>query len=242
MEAPIDDQSALEPARALAPSEADQGDERCLPVVSKECGCVYPCALGTPSTREGGYQVRAALWETALEGRVELWCAEGQCTPAFHVELVCDGICAPRPADTTCALRGGRCMSAQPAAVVDGAYRVFWDREGSAAGTLSLEEGRYVWSGAPPKVGGRSFHFVDHPDGRYAVQMEVNAEGKRPMDLPDGARVALINFDPEGVSFESSDARALVEVRVDAGRRALYFHSVVSELEGWKIERSWEAK
>ena len=96
-----DDDSPTRPAPAL----------RCLPVVAAECGCVYDCGVGEPQS-DGSYLVTHSFWEgTRLEARVAQWCSGSDCTDAFHAEIVCDGICAPMPADPTCHFMGDKCSS-----------------------------------------------------------------------------------------------------------------------------------
>lgn len=76
-------------------------DRRCLPLVSDDCGCVYSCGVGV---RVGdGWRVTHPFWgDSPLTGRLDRFCVGDACTDAFHVALVCDGICAPRAADATC--------------------------------------------------------------------------------------------------------------------------------------------
>jgi hypothetical protein len=98
------------PAPAGPSDQASAAEPRCLPVVAVECGCVYPCGLGT---RDGdGWSVRHAHWDGPIRARIDRWCVDGECTDAFFGEIVCDGICAPRPADRTCVLDASGCHSA----------------------------------------------------------------------------------------------------------------------------------
>ncbi len=55
--------------------------------------------------------------------------------------------------------------------------------------------------------------------------------------LDDHEIIAKVNFDPDALPFESTERRKFVLIRWSAQRRALYFHSVVSEFETWRIER-----
>ncbi|NOU34315.1 MAG: hypothetical protein HOO96_41010 [Polyangiaceae bacterium] len=88
---------------------------RCLPVVAAECGCVYSCGVGT-ETKPGVYSVRHSFWkDTPLVATVKPWCVGGQCTDAFHGEIVCSGICAPKAADATCHFEGDACVGASVA-------------------------------------------------------------------------------------------------------------------------------
>ncbi len=217
--------SATVDARGAAPTQ-DARAHRCLPVVADECGCVYPCAEGTLE-RDSRYHVRAAISDEALPATVSNWCVNGQCTLAFHVPLPCDGICAPRPADSTCAFQNGRCLTARASTVVDGAYQVRWQRGGAVAGVLSLQNGTYHWVGRPPARGQRTFAFVEHPTGRYTVETRAAQESA-------DATVAVVDFAQENTAISESERR--VEVRVDAQRAVRFFHSVVSELELWQIE------
>ncbi len=130
-------------------------------------------------------------------------------------------------------------QASQPHAILDGDYRVYWDREGKENGVVSLDSARglYHWRGNAPGANQRSFHFVDAPQGHYTVQFKPNAVGKTLAELPDGATIAVVNFDPDHVKFDSTNARALVEIRMDQKRHTLFMHSVVSEFETWKITR-----
>ena len=86
-----------------APPVAPDADlTRCLPVVARECGCVYDCGLGSPNG-DGSYSVRHEFWgDTPLRAKIAEWCVDGQCATVFDAEIVCDGICAPKPADASC--------------------------------------------------------------------------------------------------------------------------------------------
>lgn len=88
-------------APAAAPPAPPAAERRCLPVVAAECGCVYTCGVGV---RTGaGWTVTHPFWgDTPLAARVDRFCVGDACTEAFHAEIVCDGICAPHPADATC--------------------------------------------------------------------------------------------------------------------------------------------
>jgi hypothetical protein len=100
--------SAKEPPPPPAP------ETKCLPVVAKECGCVYTCGAGT---RDGAHwTVTHAFWKDAkLKATVEPWCFEGTCTDAFSAEVVCGGICPAKAADATCHFdASGACRSAAP--------------------------------------------------------------------------------------------------------------------------------
>jgi hypothetical protein len=109
-----------EPSPGPASSTSDAGvapqaspSARCLPVVAAECGCVYSCAAGT-ETSPGRWQVRHPFWTEPLVARIDRWCVDGQCTEAFFGEIVCSGICPPRPADATCHFENDVCVGTAP--------------------------------------------------------------------------------------------------------------------------------
>jgi hypothetical protein len=84
-----------------APPAAPTPDRRCLPVVADACGCVYTCGVGVRV--DAGWTVTHPFWgDEPLAAQLGRFCVGDACTEAFHVELVCDGICAPRAADATC--------------------------------------------------------------------------------------------------------------------------------------------
>jgi hypothetical protein len=85
-------------------------EERCLPFVAAECGCVYPCAPGRQDA-EGHWTVHAEPWGDLPGARIDRFCVDGECADAFHVLLVCTITCAPRPADETCHFDDGQCVS-----------------------------------------------------------------------------------------------------------------------------------
>jgi hypothetical protein len=94
-------------SRAGLPGAAEA---RCLPVVAGACGCVYDCATGVPAGSDF-WTVRHPFWgDKPLRARVDRWCAGSECTEAFMAEIVCDGICAPKPADATCHFEGDLCV------------------------------------------------------------------------------------------------------------------------------------
>jgi hypothetical protein len=91
------------------PAKPPTPKQQCLPVVAAECGCVYDCGVGTQAA-DGTWRVRHAFWgELVLTAVVKPWCVAGQCTPAFHAEIICSGICAPRPAKP-CGFKAGQCV------------------------------------------------------------------------------------------------------------------------------------
>jgi hypothetical protein len=97
--------------RASASTRPAQGAPRCLPVVAFDCGCVYGCGLGQPNA-DGSYAVTyGPMWKDPVRAVVKPWCVDGKCTDAFAGEIVCDGICLPKPADATCHLDGSSCTS-----------------------------------------------------------------------------------------------------------------------------------
>lgn len=194
---------------------------------------MYGCGVGERRP-DGRYAVQGGVWSTPIEGTVADWCEGGQCTPAFHVELVCDVVCPRRAADSTCDFRGGRCSTGRPDALLDGAYQVRWSRGGAVAGVVSLSDGTYHWVGRGPSPGGRTFAFVARPTGRYTVEMRSPGAGRRAEDLPDGAPLAVVDFAPGDATTPESERR--VEVRNDRARGVRFFHSVVSELETFQIE------
>ena len=87
--------------------------DRCLPVVAADCGCVWGCGIGTPLA-DGRYQVIHEHWASTITAHIDQWCVDGECTAAFFGDIVCDGICSPSPADPTCHFVGHACRSEQP--------------------------------------------------------------------------------------------------------------------------------
>ena len=131
---------------------------------------------------------------------------------------------------------GDRCTTMRNGAVLDGAYQIRWLRDGDVSGVLSLNDGRYMWTGSATAGPKPAFHFVEHPHGAYTVEMQVEAAGLRPSELPDGTTVARVRFAPNDTR---DDPRRVVEVRVDQGRHILYMHSIVSEVEMWSMQYDW---
>jgi len=102
--------------KPVTPTPAAPGsaapERRCLPVVAKDCRCVYSCGTGE---RHGDRRaVHHSFWkDTELQAVVEPWCVEGKCTDVFAATIVCDAICAPKPADPTCRFdAAGACAGA----------------------------------------------------------------------------------------------------------------------------------
>lgn len=232
--------SAVGESQRASPMPTAPRERACLPVVSEECGCTYACSAGTldPASASQEYVVQSEFWDEPVRATVADWCVGGQCTPAFHVDLVCDGICARRPADATCAFReGGRCETGRADAVLDGAYQVRWARDGVVAGVLALENGRYHWTGRAPRATEtpHTFVFVQRPHGVYRARMRPDVAG-RPLDsLGGGSRtLAQVDFAPDDPGVPERER--LVEVRLDSTRGVRFLHSTVSELETWSIE------
>lgn len=82
-----------------------------MPVVAPRCGCVYGCGTGVRQAN-GSYAVHHSFWNnTTLKAHIADWCQNGECTPAFHAELICDIVCPPKPADMSCHFEGDRCVT-----------------------------------------------------------------------------------------------------------------------------------
>lgn len=85
----------------VSPSPAAR-QERCLPVIARECGCVYSCGVGF-LLDNGRWSVKHAGWkDLPLTATIQPWCVGGECTDVFDAEIVCAAICRPKPADPTC--------------------------------------------------------------------------------------------------------------------------------------------
>jgi hypothetical protein len=106
--------TSVTPVTSAAPTvSVAPAAKRCLPVVAADCGCVYTCGAGT-ETSPGKWNVVHPNWAThGLGAKISPWCVSGDCTDAFHAEIVCSIICPPKPADHTCHFEGERCVSAQ---------------------------------------------------------------------------------------------------------------------------------
>jgi hypothetical protein len=111
---PTGPRSGPYPVHTVAAAAAPAPPHRCLPVVSQECGCVYTCGDGVQVGNGATWNVSHGFWPgTPLTARVVAWCVAGSCTDAFAAELVCGGICAPKPADATCHVDAqGACVGA----------------------------------------------------------------------------------------------------------------------------------
>jgi hypothetical protein len=106
-------QSTAGPTASEADPNEPETTDRCLPVVAADCGCVYDCGVGTLQPN-GLYSVTHSFWGTTpITARIDEWCADGACTEAFFGNIVCDGICAPKPANSTCHFEGDACVSAR---------------------------------------------------------------------------------------------------------------------------------
>lgn len=103
-------------ATPSASASASAAPKRCLPVVADACGCVYTCGVGAEIS-PGVWSVDHPVWApNAVKAKIAPWCVSGDCTDAFHGEIVCSAICAPKPADHTCHFEGDRCVSTPPSA------------------------------------------------------------------------------------------------------------------------------
>jgi len=94
-------------------ADASAAAKRCLPVVAAECGCTYSCGTGT-EVSPGKWSVAHPFWAPSLlDAKIAPWCVAGDCTDAFHGQIVCSAVCSPKPADHTCHFEGDRCVSGQ---------------------------------------------------------------------------------------------------------------------------------
>lgn len=97
-----DNHGGAPPDAAAAPTA------RCLPVVSGDCGCSYPCHVGDPA----GARWVLSWGDGKVDADVTRWCIDRACTDAFYADLVCDGVCPITAADPTCHFdSGGACVS-----------------------------------------------------------------------------------------------------------------------------------
>jgi len=100
-----------EPSKvALVTEAAASTPKKCLPVVAASCGCVYSCGVGT-EVSPGEWSVDHPFWApNRIKAKIAPWCVSGDCTDAFHGEIVCSGICPPKPAVHGCHFEGDRCL------------------------------------------------------------------------------------------------------------------------------------
>jgi hypothetical protein len=103
--------AGLSRSEVNAPSNA-----LCLPLVADVCGCVSDCAIGWIDADRRRYEVHHRFWDhgqSVMHAGVSPWCVGRDCTRAFHVDIVCDGVCPRRPADHSCHWEGDICASAR---------------------------------------------------------------------------------------------------------------------------------
>jgi hypothetical protein len=130
--------------------------------------------------------------------------------------------------------------------VIEGNYTVFGpDEDHKAIGDLKLSDGRYLYTPLPcdvtPSCLGFPMLYGIETEGEYAIEYYGDiARGARVDGLSNNEILLTINFDPENnyPGFEENRKKFLI--RNDPGNRELYFHSIVSEFEMWRVRKRWE--
>ncbi len=129
---------------------------------------------------------------------------------------------------------------------IEGDYTVYGPTEDhKALGTLTLSKGRYKFDALPfdimPSAYGFPMLYADVPNGEYDLEYygEIK-EGTRLEDIADNGILVTINFDPYNKNPDFEENRKKFFIRNDAANRELFFHSIVSELEAWRVRKKWE--
>lgn len=129
---------------------------------------------------------------------------------------------------------------------IEGSYTVSGpDPTHKALGDLKLSDNKYVFTPLPfdgtPSVYTSPMLFAAEPEGNYTVEYYGDIEPDSRLDnLPDNEILLTINFDPEDEHPDFEDKLKKYLIRNDRTNRELYFHSIISEFETWRIRKGWE--
>lgn len=119
------------------------------------------------------------------------------------------------------------------------------DPSHKALGDLKLSNGKYVYTPLPcditPSALGFPMLYGAETKGEYTIEFfgEIK-HGVHLDDLPDNEILLTINFDPEGKHPDFEEKRKKFLIRNDRTSRELYFHSIVSEFEVWRVRKGWD--
>lgn len=136
-------------------------------------------------------------------------------------------------------------------AAIAGTYTVHFGPDLILLGQLNLSEGQYTFTPQTTAVpativtdAAQRLFFLRHPQGSYRLEYAGSLTPNHPLvDLADGEILVTIIFDITGTASPtpgiSIDQAFLI--RNDSDTMRLYFHSIVSEIEWWRIEKPWAA-
>ncbi|MCP4229513.1 MAG: hypothetical protein GY771_05135 [bacterium] len=135
-------------------------------------------------------------------------------------------------------------------------YRLPWAIEGNyvvsgpdmdhkALGDLKLSNNEYIYTSFPedglPACLGFPMLYATEPEGSYTIEYYGDIEPDVQLEnLPDNEILLTINFDPEDKYADFEERRKKFLIRNDRTNRELYFHSIVSEFEMWRVRKGWE--
>ncbi len=131
---------------------------------------------------------------------------------------------------------------------MEGDYAVYHGGAQEPTGHLSLSGGRYVYrpvAGASQEPAlGQRFFFVRHLEGTYRVEYYGNVASKSVLKALDDHDILLtVFFDAPDAKNHTpdphSDTDRVFLIRNDKAASRLYFHSTVSEVQNWRVDKPW---
>lgn len=130
---------------------------------------------------------------------------------------------------------------------IEGRYIVSYGYESTMIGYLYLDSGQYTFTplaDADTEAAGCRFFFVTYPDGTYRTEYYGSVRPESVLEmLEDNSILLTVVLDAveagTSVSEPPCTDRAFL-IRSDREKAGLYFHSTVSELELWTVEKQWD--
>ena len=136
---------------------------------------------------------------------------------------------------------------------VQGTYTVYFGQDSTPIGYLTLSSGQYSFesnthSAQNVKSAESRFFFISHLKGTYYTEYYGSIKANSVLEnLDDNEILAKILFTEASTKTQSRSlpndiVNRTFLIRNNQQDASLYFHSTVSELELWRIEKSWENK
>jgi hypothetical protein len=130
---------------------------------------------------------------------------------------------------------------------IEGRYVVSFGYESTMIGYLYLDSGQYTYTSladAETEAAGCRFFFVRYPDGTYRTEYYGSVRPESVLEmLEDNAILLTVALDAVEAGTSASDPPCTDRtflIRSDRENAGLYFHSTVSELELWTVEKQWD--
>jgi len=123
---------------------------------------------------------------------------------------------------------------------IGGTYTVYF--ESDTIGYLDLKDNQYSFTGKEgaqiPEAATERLSFVKNPKGYYSIKYYGSVS--QDTLLENVGHLEILSYMEFGIEQTGQLGGSLFLIRSDKKGKMLYFHSIGSELEMWRITKPWD--